>query len=89
LCGTADSSPRSIPEWNWAPYYPGGTAQAKVIDSAMADSMQFWAAMGHPCAPDFIADDFLRKHPEYDWTRGLLRDMKTQPWTMFASGATK
>jgi hypothetical protein len=87
LCGTADTSARGIPEWDWTPFYPGGTVQAKVIDSAMADSMQFRAAMGHPCAPDFVADDFLKAHPEYAWTRGLLRDMKTQPWTLFASGA--
>ena len=57
--------------------------QAKVADATMAASMQLWAAMGHPCAPDFKADDFLTAHPEYDWTRGLLQDMKTQPWTQF------
>jgi hypothetical protein len=89
LCGSADTSPRGIPEWDWDKYFPGGTVQAKVIDSTMADAMQFWAALGHPCAPDFIADDFLKKHPEYDWTRGLLRDMKTQPWTQFAAGARR
>jgi hypothetical protein len=89
LCGTVDTSARGIAEWDWAPYFPGGTVQAKVTSGAMAEKLQLWAAMGHPCAPDFIADDFLKKHPEYDWARGLLRDMKTQPWTMFASGATK
>jgi hypothetical protein len=86
LCGAVDTSPRGIPEWNWPPFYPGGTVQAKVTDAAMAASMQLWAAMGHPCAPDFKADDFLKAHPEYDWTRGILQDMKTQPWTRFASG---
>jgi hypothetical protein len=86
LCGAVDTSPRGIPEWNWPPYYPGGTVQAKVADATMAASMQLWAAMGHPCAPDFKADDFLKAHPEYDWTRGILQDMKTQPWTRFAAG---
>ena len=51
----------------------------------MTEKMQLWAAMGHPCAPDFIAEDFLKQHSEYDWARGLLRDMKTQPWTQFTS----
>jgi len=34
------------------------------MDGSMAAKMQFWATMGHPCAPDFIAADFLRQHPE-------------------------
>jgi len=42
--------------------------------------------MGHQCAPDFIADKFLNDHAEYRWMRGLLRDMKTQPWAMFTAG---
>lgn len=86
LCGCADQSPRGIPEWDWGKFYPGGTVQAKVTDSSMAEKMQLWAAMGHPCRSDFIAEDFLKQHPEYGWMRGLLRDMKTQPWTQFTSG---
>ena len=86
LCGCVDLSPRGVPEWDWGKYYPGGTVQAKAMDSSMAAKMQLWAAMGHPCAPDFIAADFLKQHPEYDWMRGFLRDMKTQPWTLFESG---
>ncbi len=87
LCGTVDVSARGIPEWNWPPYFPGGTVQAKVADATMAQAMQMWAAMGHPCAPDFKADPFLAQHPEFAWSRGLLRDMPTQPWTMFSAGA--
>jgi len=86
LCGTVDSSPRGIPDWDWPPYYPGGTVQAKVTTGAMAEKMQLWAAMGHPCAPDFVASDFLTHQPQFGWARGLLRDMKTQPWTEFTSG---
>ncbi len=86
LCGTIDTSPRGVPEWNWPPYYPGGTVQAKVTDGTLARSMQMWAAMGHPCAPGFQADDYLRAHPEFGWARGLLRDMPTEPWTLFAAG---
>ena len=85
LCGCVEVSSRGIPEWQWSPYYPGGTVQAKVIDSRLAEQLRFWAAMGHPCAPDFKAEDFLKARPEYAWMRGLLRDMKTQPWTLFAT----
>jgi len=86
LCGVIDSSPRGVPEWNWPAFYPGGTVQSKVTDGTMAQSMQMWAAMGHQCAPTFKADAYLQQHPEFGWARGLLRDMPTEPWTLFASG---
>ncbi len=86
LCGCVDVSPRGIPEWDWGKFFPGGTVQAKAIDSKMADAMAFWAAMGHPCGADFIAADFIKQHPEYAWMRGLLQDMPSRPWTKFASG---
>jgi hypothetical protein len=86
LCGCVELSARGIPEWDWGKFYPGGTAQAKAIDGRMAEEMQFWAAMGHPCQHDFIAAEFLKAHPEYGWMRGLLRDLTSHPWTMFASG---
>jgi len=89
LCGCVERSPRGIPEWDWGKFYPGGTVQAKVVDGRMAEKMQFWAAMGHPCGNDFIAAAFLKEHPEYEWMRDLLGDLKSQPWTIFASGMRK
>jgi hypothetical protein len=89
LCGVIDTEERGIPEWDWGKYFPAGTVQAKVTDGRMAAKMQMVAAMGHPCAPDFKAEPFLNAHPEYGWMRGLLRDMKTQPWTAFASGMAR
>ena len=86
LCGCVDRSPRGIPEWDWGKFFPGGTVQAKAVDSQMAEKMQIWAAMGHPCGEDFIASAFLKAHPDYGWTSDLLRDMKSHPWTMFTSG---
>jgi hypothetical protein len=85
LCGMTDNSQRGIPEWDWGKYFPGGTVQAKVTDAQMASRMELFAAMGHPCAPDFRAEPFLAAHAEYGWMRGLLRDMQTQPWTRFSS----
>ncbi len=86
LCGCVERSARGIPEWDWGKFYPGGTVQAKAIDGRMAEKMQFWAAMGHPCGNDFIAADFLKAHAEYEWMRPLLRDLKSYPWTTFTSG---
>jgi len=85
LCGCVELSAHGIPEWDWGKFYPGGTVQAKVVDGRMAEKMQIWAAMGHPCGNDFIAAAFVKAHPEYGWMNGLLRDLKSQPWTVFAT----
>jgi hypothetical protein len=85
LCGCVELSPRGAPEWDWPKFYPGGTVQAKAMDSRMAEKLQLWAAMGHPAGPDFLPEPFLKAHPEYEWMRGLLRDMKAQPWTLFTA----
>jgi len=89
LCGCVERSARGIPEWDWSKFYPGGTVQAKAVDGHMAETMQFWAAMGHPCGYDFIASTFLKEHSEYGWMLDLLTDMKSHPWTMFSSGMRK
>jgi len=83
LCGAVESSPRGVPEWDWPAYFPGGTVQAKVMDARMAEKMQLWGSYGHACAPDFIAEDFLKQRKEYEWARGLLRDMKAGDWALF------
>ncbi len=82
LCGRVESSPRGVPEWDWGPYYPAGTVQSKVIDGALASKMAFWGQVGHH-GSDFVASEFLAKHPEYEWMQGLLKDMKCSPWTRF------
>src|SRR5437773_3618233 len=86
LCGCVERSPRGIPEWDWGKFFPGGTVQAKAVDSRMASTMQLWAAMGHPCGYDFAASAFLQEHPEYKWMSEILRDMPSRPWTVFTSG---
>ena len=88
LTGRVETSPRGVPEWDWTPYYPGGTVQSKVIDASMAARMEFWAAIGHHNAPDFVAEDFLNERPEYAWMRGLLKDLRARPWSRF-SGTMK
>lgn len=84
LCGHVDRDPRGAPEWEWGKFYPGGTVQAKAMDSTLAGQLSFWASMGHPCGQTFVAKDFLAKHPEYNWQEKFLRDMPGGPWTLFA-----
>ncbi|HEV2176850.1 MAG TPA: C45 family autoproteolytic acyltransferase/hydrolase [Terriglobia bacterium] len=86
LCGHGESDARGVPIWDWGPYYPGGAVQGKATDSAMAEAMTLVARAGHPCGTDFIAADFLKAHPQYNWMAPALRDMKAGPWTEFKSG---
>ncbi len=85
LCGVVETSPRGVPEWDWGPYFPGGTVQSKVVDSTLAAEMKLWAKYGHSNGLDFIADDFLAKHPKYRSYKGLIKDMKSGPWSLFAA----
>jgi hypothetical protein len=82
LCGRVEISPRGVPEWDWTPFYPGGTVQSKVTDGALAAKLAFWGQAGH-AGSDFFAEPFLKQHQEYEWMRGLLKDMKCGPWTQF------
>jgi len=86
LCGHIEDSPRGMPQWNRTPYYPDGAVTGKAADTTMAKKMQFVARAGHPCGQDFIADKFLSSHPEYDWMRPALKDMKSNPWAEFRIG---
>jgi hypothetical protein len=89
LLGAVEASPRGVPEWDWAPYFPGGTVQSKVLDARCAGSLSFLASFGHPGAPDFLAADFLKARPEYSHLDGLLKDLKARPWTKFGAGMKK
>jgi hypothetical protein len=83
LCGHADADAKGVPEFDWAPYFPGGSVQGKVTTAALAKDMKMWARMGHPCGEDFLAAPFFAKHPEYKWQETFLKDMKANPWALF------
>lgn len=85
ICGHIDEDPHGAPEYSWAPFYPIGAVQGKVTTAALAKNMQFWAHMGHPCGESFIAADFFKKHPEYNWQSKYLHDMIAYPWTLFSA----
>jgi len=86
LCGHVDDDPKGLPEFSWAPFFPGGSVQGKATTAALASALKLWARMGHPCGRDFIAADYLAKRPEFAWQKPFLRDMKAQPWTLFEAG---
>ena len=83
LCGHVDLSPRGMEPW-MPPYGIAGAAQNKVADATMAEHMSFMAAAGHACGMDFNAAEHLKLHPEFDWQKPYLRDMKAYPWTEFS-----
>ncbi|MGA2904405.1 MAG: C45 family peptidase [Candidatus Korobacteraceae bacterium] len=83
LCGHEENSPTGEPAWSDPPYNPGGAVTAQAADSTMAKNMTLQARAGHPCGEDFIADTFLKQHPEFNWQRPILQDMKGNPWTEF------
>jgi hypothetical protein len=89
LCGHVETSPRGIKEWDWAPYHPGGTMQAKAADATMAKNMTFVARAGHACGTNFKAAEFLAAHPEYAWQKPVLTDLIAGPWTVFRAGEKK
>ena len=50
--------------------------------------MAFWGQVGH-AGSDFLVDPFLKEHKEYEWMRGLLKDMKCGPWSHVSRVARK
>ena len=83
LCGHGDQASTPEPAWGEPAYAPMGAVTAQAADSTMAKNMSLQARAGHPCGEDFIADTFLKEHPEFDWQRSILPDMKAKPWTAF------
>jgi len=84
LCGRVDLSPRGSAGWQ-PPYGPCGAVQNKAADASMIDRMMFAAAYGPLCGSSFKAAEFLKAHPEFNYQKGVLRDMPSQPWVEFKS----
>jgi Phospholipase B len=83
ICGHIDEDPKGCAEWDNPPFYPMGAVQGKITTTELANKMQFWAHMGHPCGQDFIGASFYKLHPEFKWMSKYLVDMKAYPWTLF------
>jgi hypothetical protein len=83
IAGRVDTDPKGCPEWDWPPFFPGGTVQAKITTAALAKDLKFWAQMGNPNGDDFLAAPFFAAHPQFEWESKYLHDMKAYPWTLF------
>jgi hypothetical protein len=86
LCGHEDTSPIGERVWHDPPFVPGGAVTGKVMDADMAAKLSFIGRAGHPCGEDFLAAPFLAAHPEFEWQKSILHDMKAGPWTTFTAG---
>jgi hypothetical protein len=51
----------------------------------MVGRMELEAAMGHPCGLGFVAAEHLKRYPQFDWQKELLRDLPSRPWTRFSA----
>ena len=85
LCGHEEMSARGEPVWGNKPFTPGGAVTGKVMDADMAAKMSFIGRAGHPCGEDFLAEAFFKAHPEFDWEKPILHDMKAGPWTVLSA----
>jgi hypothetical protein len=83
ICGHCELDDGRIPGDLLSAYYPSGALDGKVVDSRMAKNWQFWAKWGSSCDRNFVAQDFLAQHTQYDWMEGYLKDLPPEPWTVF------
>jgi hypothetical protein len=71
--------------WN-VPFYPCGTHDAKVVDTAMAKRMSLAARWGSACGRAFDAKKYLQDHEQFYWLEGVLKDLPSEPWVEFTAG---
>lgn len=67
-------------------FTPHGSVDGKVVTSADVESMSLWARFGRADGAEFVADDFLRAHPQWNWQRECLKDRPAQPWVYLRAG---
>lgn len=63
------------------PFAAHGSVDGKVVTAADVESMSLWARFGRADGAEFVAEDFLRAHPQWNWQRGCLKDRPHRPWT--------
>ncbi|MDH7502620.1 MAG: hypothetical protein QHJ82_07910 [Verrucomicrobiota bacterium] len=87
LCGHFELDPSPAGGWPGAPFAPCGTLDGKVVDTTLARQMSLAARWGSACGRAFNAEQFLSRHPQFDWMQGILQSRPSQPWTLFRAGA--
>jgi hypothetical protein len=83
LCGHWALDDGRVPE-SLGAFLPGGAIDGKVTTADMAKNWTVWAKWGASCDIGFDAKAFLKKHPQYGWLAGYLRDLPPNPWTLFS-----
>jgi hypothetical protein len=86
LAGHFELDPQLTAASGDVPFAPGGTFDAKVVDSRMAKNMSFAARWGSADGIPFDATAFLSAHPQFDWQIDYLKSRPTEPWVEFKSG---
>lgn len=65
---------------NRKPFFPYGCTDGKVVNSTMATNLKFLGRFGSSCGRIFKASEFLKKHPEYNNLKGILKDFPKYDW---------
>jgi hypothetical protein len=64
------------------PFFPQGCVDGKVIDSSMAQKMEFIGRMGSSCGRVFNVKEYLRQHPEPEYKKWgkFLTNIHKREW---------
>ena len=89
LCGHFELEGHAWGDWPGEPFSPAGTFDGKVVDATLAKKMAFAARWGAACGRPFDAPQFLTRHPQFDWMRGVLKSRPSEPWVIFQAGEVK
>lgn len=63
------------------PFQPRGAVDGVAASAEDAKELALWARWGSSCGTPFYADEFLKKHPQFEYLRPYLKDRPAQPWT--------
>lgn len=65
------------------PFQPRGAMDGMTASAYEIDRLALWARIGSSCGMPFVAEDFLKEHPQFEYLRPFLKDRPSQPWTKF------
>jgi hypothetical protein len=65
------------------PFALHGACDGCVADTTMAKNMSFSARFGNSCGMAFVADEFFKKHRQWDIFKPYIKDRPSVPWTDF------
>ena len=66
------------------PFSLHGACDGCVMDTKMAKKMSFSGRFGNSCGTPFKADEFFKKHRQWEIFKPYIKDRPSAPWTDFA-----